>query len=498
MLDQNRTTSFKTSSTFPLTISVLNRIFDFAAVDAKDAILRLGLVNQQWHDTLNFAPSLWHRLVLSAWPPKVKVSSSSSASGSSFGDSPAGSSRWSMQSYKARHITHTRSDRGAAEFADIENCVAPDFQFSCPLIAQNLVLLHDEFHPANGLNLLFCNVCDKKVYPVRSVDEVREAGAAQRCVVMPIELRTAIQKASSSKVPPSTDIRKFGQGQHPEQLVNIAIAVSADRQSSDLTKDLGFSVLCKIAQFFDEKVTAAPTPRITIKRNNVDVSGPMCKFLSKNALNIFFPRKYRHVTLCFRVVEIQPPPRVPKAALVTAENPDFVEEVRTYLFNKVKNSQHPAWCPGAGDNNDDESDEEDEKSEEDKKLKIIIKGPNNDDISKREVKNPLGVMPENGGYQYLFCADNEASYWFNHPSLIHKCRGSPMHALVRSATRSSFGNRSWIVTSKQNPLTGEETSNTLAHTIKVFCEQVLEYWEGAGFPSSLMPRQVMHGSIARW
>src|SRR3989338_11619833 len=69
-MHQFRTVSIdqpSSSYTFPLSISVLNRIFDFAADDASDAVLRLGMVNQQWKDTLQYAPSMWKRLMIERW-----------------------------------------------------------------------------------------------------------------------------------------------------------------------------------------------------------------------------------------------------------------------------------------------------------------------------------------------------------------------------------------------------------------------------------------------
>src|SRR3989338_8665353 len=132
-MHQFRTVSIdqpSSSYTFPLTISVLNRIFDFAADDATDAVLRLGMVNQQWKDTLLYAPSMWQRLVEENWPG----STSRHLTGTSV-------NRWSMHSYKMRVISNLRPHHGASDFADIENCVAPDFQFVCPLIAQNMKVL---------------------------------------------------------------------------------------------------------------------------------------------------------------------------------------------------------------------------------------------------------------------------------------------------------------------------------------------------------------------
>jgi len=68
-----------------------------------------------------------------------------------------------------------------ASALDIENCAA-EFAFRCPMLASNLERTSD--FTTSGMPVLFCHVCERRVYPVERQDELAAAIDGDRCVYM--------------------------------------------------------------------------------------------------------------------------------------------------------------------------------------------------------------------------------------------------------------------------------------------------------------------------
>jgi hypothetical protein len=465
----------KTPSPFDeITISVLNRIFDFAAQDAKDAILRLGLVSRQWQDTLLYCPSMWERLVEQKWPGSTKTKRFYAAKANSEDEKPAisattgekkaeqsshnsGVNRWSLQSYRMRHITKTRADNGKTDFAEIENC-APDFQFVCPILVSNLTVLTEK--DKKGRSLLFCDICSKRVYAVESADEVREASAEERCVYMPESLRFAIQASEGKLINNKEIVAEHDNGSGSKmEVINVAIVVDSEWSTDiiNLNKsptDILRLVCAKMSEKFysEEEYLYGRTPkpqsspqleanRPQAKPNNVNdddddddlvptpfvgnvpdlspppgkvnpmfrADGPQYRFLSKNALDIYMPRfSHRNVLVSFRIVTVKPAPT----------------EINTLKCFKKEN--HPAQLPG------------DQKND-------------NVDLTRAAQTNPLNgsAMPSNGGWQHVFFATKSASQWFTEPHLNACAAGSPVYSLYQNSLSQDGNSKqcTWIADS---------------------------------------------------
>jgi hypothetical protein len=155
----------------PLTIPLCNRVFDFAAESAAEAVLVLGLVCQQWREAeSHFCADMWRRLKLARWGAAVR--------GKSF-------SHWA---YERRARTGLRRAR-APEMDEVENCgaEAADFagprelRFVCPFVSSQFRRLPD-VDGATGLPVFFCNVCEKRVYAVDTPQQLAAKRAQGACV----------------------------------------------------------------------------------------------------------------------------------------------------------------------------------------------------------------------------------------------------------------------------------------------------------------------------
>ena len=448
------------------TITILNRVFDFAAVDAKDAILRLGLVSQQWNDCLNYCPSMWQRLVETEWPaadddPETKKRQQHYAlHGSSV-------NRYSLGAYRARHITRLHYRRGASEFAEIENCVAADFQFICPILVQNLNTLEGEINPKNGLPMMYCDICELKVHPVTTTEEANECASDQRCVYMPHSLHQAIRQAQDF-TPKSITTASSGDSNAPPpppvpsslssnvKTMNVAVIVSPESKNQ---VEAGAEALRTILRQFADKLSKPDTrkkPSAPLNYMEAAAQGEMNSFLSKNLLKINIPRKRCNYNLIARVIHIN------KVAPTEAE----VEKIA-----KLSPQDHPAWDGRAPSTNNSGS---------------ANGGSDNnkyqDFLSALESNNPLGIMPERGGYQKLLAVDDGAARWFIVPDLRLMIKKSPLFVLSSVAR---LGDKHFF--------DGKYGASSLAHQL---WEKALQEITDAPTLPNIIPTPVAGGLVA--
>ena len=135
-------------------------VAEFLATDAT-AAHQVAMVSSKWHAAFLDHEPLWALLMRQRWPMTSKKKMTHSV-------------------YRARVL----ADQGFSplqpgQLSEIENCTF-DFAFRCPMYAEALKTT-DEV-TKSGAPILFCEVCQQKVYTVLSKEELAEKRAEGRCV----------------------------------------------------------------------------------------------------------------------------------------------------------------------------------------------------------------------------------------------------------------------------------------------------------------------------
>jgi hypothetical protein len=172
----------------PFTINLLNRILAFAASSHQDVLCIYTLVCKQWREAeLYYCQEMWRSLA------KVVFN----------GHKIPRAFRWSHWTFvrRLRSAANKISDEQlASELNEIENCglnnnrqqqdeetSTIDFNFRCPILARHLRILENEVVPfAPNRNVLWCDVCQSKVFPVKDKKEMdllnRDKETGEVCV----------------------------------------------------------------------------------------------------------------------------------------------------------------------------------------------------------------------------------------------------------------------------------------------------------------------------
>ena len=141
---------------------VLGVVMQFLSDDVTTIHSGAAKVSSRWHTAFLEDEQLWTQLMRKRWPATKKRSMKASV-------------------FRARVL----ADRGlsplkAEQLTEIENCNF-EFEFKCPLYAELLKETGEK--TASGQPVLFCDVCQSKVYTVVSKKELAERVSEHRCVM---------------------------------------------------------------------------------------------------------------------------------------------------------------------------------------------------------------------------------------------------------------------------------------------------------------------------
>ena len=212
-------------------------VAEFLATDAT-AAHQVAMVSSKWHAAFLDHEPLWALLMRQRWPMTSKKKMTHSV-------------------YRARVL----ADQGFSplqpgQLSEIENCTF-DFAFRCPMYAEALKTT-DEV-TKSGAPILFCDVCQRKVYTVLSKEELAEKRAEGRCVKFNRAILGGARAMSKVRVLVLDDGVVT-----PQQLRSMLSVAAAFPSESDVFSPT-LNPLEKTSSFFDDPDLALSFHTLSIK-----------------------------------------------------------------------------------------------------------------------------------------------------------------------------------------------------------------------------------------